>query len=217
MDRTYNAQFICPFNLVISGGSCCGKSEWAFKLIENASAMIYPNVDLIYYCYKEFSDRFNDIKGVTFFEGYDPSIISKENLKSRSCLIFLDDLMTDIESKALLDLFLVLSHHRRVYPVFITHSLFYTGMKARKTIMDSTTYNIIMKNNRDRLSVRTLASQMYPGQTKWFMEAYDYATRDSFSYLLIDSKNTQADELRLRTRIFPNEDQICFIPNIKAG
>ena len=216
MEKTYTTQFITPCNVLISGASNSGKSEWVFRLIQNASTMIYPNVDLIYYCYKEFSERFNDIKGVSFFEGFDESIISKENLQSRSVLLILDDLLGDLDSKLLSDLFLVYSHHRKIMPCVITHSLFYPGLKCRKLIMDSTTYNIIMKNNRDKASVRCFASQVFPGQTKWFMEAYNYATKDSYSYLLVDSKNTQADELRLRTRVFPGEDQICFIPNIKG-
>ena len=215
MEKTYNAQFITPMNMVLTGPSNCGKSEFIFRVIQNADTMIYPKVDMIYYCYKEFSERFNDIKGVTFFEGFDESIISKENLKSRSVFLILDDLLGDIDPKILSDIFLVLSHHRRVSVCLITHSLFYPGLKCRKLIMDSTTYNIIMKNNRDKLSVRTLASQMFPGETKWFMEAYNYATKDNYSYLLVDSKNTQADELRLRTRVFLGEDQICFVPNIK--
>ena len=73
-----------------------------------------------------------------------------------------------------------------------------------------------MKNPRDKSSTRILGSQMFTGQTKWFMEAYSYATRESYSYLLIDSKPTQADNLRLRANIFPGEDMICFIPNIKG-
>ena len=80
----------------------------------------------------------------------------------------------------------------------------------------NTAYNIIMKNPRDKSSIRTLGSQMFPGQNAWFMEAYNHATKDSYSYLVIDSKPTQSDELRLRTNIFPGEDMICFIPNIKG-
>ena len=217
MEKTYNAQFLAPFNMVVSGGSYSGKSEWVFRLITHAKEMIQPNVDLIYYCYKEYSDRFNDIKGVTFFQGFEESIISKENLKSKSCLLILDDLMCDINEKILLDLFLVYSHHRSVYPIFICHSLYHSGLKCNRTISLSTTYNVIMKSNRDKSSIRVLASQMFPGQVKWFVEAFSYATRDNFSYIVVDSRSTQADELRVRTRVFPGEDMICFIPNIKAS
>ena len=89
--------------------------------------------------------------------GLDKSITSKENLKSRSVFLILDDLLGDIDPKILSDIFLVLSHHRRVSVCLITHSLFYPGLKCRKLIMDSTTYNIIMKNNRVNPSVSLMS------------------------------------------------------------
>ena len=98
MEKTYNTQFNQPFNIVISGQTESGKSEWTFRLIRNAHAMISPPVDLIYYVYKKWQDSFKELSGVSFFEGYDDSIISKENLKNRSVLLVLDDLMTDIPS-----------------------------------------------------------------------------------------------------------------------
>ena len=75
-----------PFNIVISGSSNTGKSEWVLKLIENASTMISPPVDLIIYCYKEFQARFKRVKGVIFHEGFDKSLVSKEKLQNRSVL-----------------------------------------------------------------------------------------------------------------------------------
>ena len=216
MEKTYNTQFIAPFNLVVSGPSSGGKTELVLKLIEHADVMISPKPDLIYYCYKVYQNRFKDVKGVSFFEGYDESIISEENLKSRSVFLILDDLMCDIPEKSLLDLFLVYSHHKRVFPCFICHNLYYSGLKNMRTISLSTTYNIILRNPRDKSGIRTLAAQLYPSQTKWFLEAYEFATSQSYSYILLDSKPTQADEVRVRTRILPGEDMICFIPHIKA-
>ena len=215
MEKTYNTQLICPFSMVISGSSNTGKSELVMKLIEHAPVMISPPVDLIYYCYKIHQDRFNDVKGVTFFENFDESIISEENLKGRSVMLILDDMMTDIPEKTLLDLFLV-GRHKHVYPIFICHNLYYSGLKSMRTISLNTSYNIIMKNPRDKSSTRVLGSQMFTGQTPWFMEAYSYATREPWSYIFIDSKATQADECRVRSRIFPGDDIICFVPHIKA-
>ena len=216
MEKTYCTQFICPFNMVISGSSNTGKTEFVMRLIKYNKELITPPVDKIYYCYKEYQEKFKEVEGVEFFEGFDESIISKENLEGGSVLLILDDLMTQIQENILLDIFLVYSHHRKVYPVFVCHNLYYSGLKNMKTISLNTTYNVIMKNPRDKSSTRILGSQMFTGQTKWFMEAYSYATRESYSYLLIDSKPTQADNLRLRANIFPGEDMICFIPNIKG-
>ena len=215
MEKTYNVQFTQPFNMVISGSSNTGKSEWVFRLIENAAIMISPPVDLIIYCFKEYQSRFKDIKGVNFHSGFDESLISKEKLQDRSVLLILDDLMTTIDSDILLNIFTVLSHHRKINPIFICHNLYFSGLKCMRTISLNTAYNVIMKNPRDKSSIECLGRQMFPGQSKFFMESYNFATRKSYSYLVIDSKPTQDDDLRLRTNVFPGEQMICFIPNKK--
>jgi len=214
MEKTYNVQFTQPFNIVISGSSNTGKSEWVLKLIENASTMISPPVDLIIYCYKEFQARFKRVKGVIFHEGFDESLVSKEKLQNRSVLLILDDLMTSIKSDVLLNIFLVMSHHRRVNPVYICHNLYYSELKCMRTISLNTTYNVIMKNPRDKSSIECLGRQMFPGDSRWFMESYNHAcSLNLFSYLVIDSKSTTPDEIRLRTNIWPGQDTICYVSN----
>ena len=66
MAKTYNIQFRQPFNMVISGSSNSGKTEFVFRLIKHADVMISPPVDLIIYCYNEYQNRFKEIKGVYF-------------------------------------------------------------------------------------------------------------------------------------------------------
>ena len=123
--------------------------------------------------------------------------------------------MTCIDSDVLLNIFTVLSHHRKVNPIFICHNLYYSGLKCMRTISLNTSFNVIMRNPRQKSSIEVLGRQLFPGQSKFFMEAYCYATRKSYSYLFIDSTPTQDDDLRLRANIFPGEDMICFIPNKK--
>ena len=213
MEKTYNTQFNQPFNIVVSGQTESGKSEFCLKLIKNAHAMISPPVDLIYYVYKEWQDKFKQIQGVSFFKGYDDSIISKENLKNRSLLLILDDQMTDIPSDSLQNIFLV-GRHDKINPVFLSHNLYYPGLKCMRTISLNTKYNIIFKNPHDKSAVRVLASQMYPGKSKWFMEAFDHVTNGKWTYLLVDCKPDQEEEIRLRTRIWPGEDQITYIATV---
>ena len=211
--KTYDAILIQPFNLVISGATSSGKNEWCYRLIANASEMISPPVDLIYFCYKVYQEKFKTLKGVQFFEGFDPLIVSKQQLKGKRVLLILDDLMMSIKPDVLLDLFTVQSHHAGVNPVFICHNLYYSNQKSARTVNLNTTYNCILKNPRDKSSINCLGSQMFPGESKYFLESYSIATKDSFSYLWIDSKPNQDEKLRLRTRIFPGEDQVCFVSN----
>ena len=55
---------------------------------------------------------------------------------------------------------------------------------------------------------------MYPGRVKFFQEVYNDATKEKWGYLFIDLKPDTSDELRLRTKIFPGENPIVYVPKL---
>ena len=65
---------------------------------------------------------------------------------------------------------------------------------------------MLFKNPRDKLQILTLAKQMYPGQTDFFLNEYEEAVKRPFGYLLIDLKTTTQDNCRLRTNVLPIEE-----------
>ena len=73
-------------------------------------------------------------------------------------------------------------------------------------------YLVLFKNARDATQISHLAGQMYPGKSKFMIEAYRDATSSPFSYLLIDLKQATEDKLRLRTNIFPGETTYVYVP-----
>ena len=78
---------------------------------------------------------------------------------------------------------------------------------------------VLFKNPRDKLQILTLAKQMYPGQTDFFLNQYEEVVKRSFGYLLIDLKTTTytQDNCRLRTNVLPSEEgfnQAGFQENI---
>ena len=68
-------------------------------------------------------------------------------------------------------------------------------------------YLVIFKNPRDANQLATLARQMYPGNSKFLIEAFGDATRKPYGYLLIDLKPDTED----RIRIFSDESQIVYV------
>ena len=67
------------------------------------------------------------------------------------------------------------------------------------------------------MQILTLAKQMYPGQTDFFLNQYEEAVKRPFDYLLIDLKTTTQDNCRLRTNVLPSEEgfnQAGFKENI---
>jgi len=69
-----------------------------------------------------------------------------------------------------------------------------------------------MKNPSDKLQVKNLGLQLFPG-SKHFEEAFTDATNQPYGYLLIDLTQTTPDNMRLRGNIFPNKDgMVVYIP-----
>ena len=66
---------------------------------------------------------------------------------------------------------------------------------------------VLFKNPRDKLQILTLAKQMYPGQTDFFINQYEEVVRRPFGYLLVDLKTTTQDNCRLRTNVLRGEEQ----------
>ena len=93
------------------------------------------------------------------------------------------------------DLFTEGAHHHKC--IFIIQNLFFQGKQSR-TISVNANYFILMKNLRDR--------QVYPRKSHIFSEAYERATMRAHGYLVVDLYPATSDSCRLRTDIFPGEN-----------
>ena len=79
----------------------------------------------------------------------------------------------------------------------------------------NTHYIVLFKNPRDAGRVATLARQMYPGKSKFLVEAYKDATTEPHGYLLIDLKQETDESYRIRTKIFPDDEmQYAYVPKV---
>ena len=52
----------------------------------------------------------------------------------------------------------------------------------------------------------TLAKQMYPGQTNFFINQHEEAVKRPFGYLLVDLKTSTPDNCRMRTNVLPGKE-----------
>jgi len=102
------------------------------------------------------------------------------------------------------------SHHRNVSVVYLTQNLFPKNKFAR-TMSLNAHYMVLFKNPRDATQFANLARQIYPKRSQFAVEAYKDATREPYSYLLVDLRPEQDDDLRLRTTIFPGETHYIYI------
>ena len=118
------------------------------------------------------------------------------------------------KDQRIVNLFSRSSHHRNLS--VIVQNLFHQGKGSRSISLNSH-YLVLLKNARDKLQILTLAKQMHPGQTDYFLNQYEEAVKRPFGYLLIDLKTTTQDNCRLRTNVLPSEEgfnQAGFQENI---
>ena len=130
---------------------------------------------------------------------------------SKYILIILDDLMQDCgRDVGVLDIFTTNSHHKNISVIYVTQNIFCNSKNSR-TISLNCQYMILTNNPRDRLQIKILGKQMFPGETGYFSESYnDAVTSKKFGYLTIDMTQETDDENRVQTGIFDNEERIIY-------
>jgi hypothetical protein len=205
-------KFHHPFTMVVSGGTGSGKTRWLMRFLEHSDEMCDMQLT-IFYCYGEANEYTLELEnrgGVKTNQGV-PSEhqIKYEAMKSGGkLLLVLDDLLLNLKSTFLDTLFTKGSHNWNVSVVLVTQHLF---AKELRTARNNAHYVVLMRNLAGELQARNIGVQLFPKRLPYFMEAYSDATRDNYSYLLIDMHPKTDDKLRLRTYIFPGEITIVYI------
>lgn len=196
-----------PFSCLIAGPSQCGKSQFVFRILRDVDKMLCPPPERVIYYFAERQPDFDDIHYVEFYEGM-PSSSELEQL--HDCLIVFDDMMGEINNK-ISNIFTRGSHHINISIIFVVQNIFHKNPFMR-TISLNAKYLVIFRNLRDNSQFKQIANQIYPNRAKYACESYISATSCPYGYLLIDLTSDQDELLRLRTNIFPSEQQVVFVP-----
>jgi hypothetical protein len=204
-----DVRFKAPFTACLSAGTKCGKTEWAKKFVKNASTMIHPPPDKIYWAYGEWQEGYKALEDTVIFIDGVPDLELFKSDKSTNKLLICDDLMQAYgkNKDELIALFCKGSHHWNLSILHILQNLFFSNMRTARV---NSHYMILMKNPSDRLQLMTLANQIFPRKQKRLIEAYDDACSQQYGYLLLDLEPSTPDNIRLRTNIFPG-DNYCIV------
>jgi len=135
-------------------------------------------------------------RGLPDFEDFDGS---------EPVLLVIDDLMNET-NESIADLFTKGSHHRKVSVLFLVQNLFHKN-KYIRTISLNAHYMILFKNPSDVSQFSSLAQQMCPTKFAFAVEAYE-----PYSYLFVDLRPKQDEDLRLRTNVFLGETHYVYVP-----
>jgi GTPase SAR1 family protein len=197
--------------VIVSGPSGSGKTNWLIQLLKNRSKIL-PPPERIIFCYSIWQPAYDlimkEVPNVFFVKGaHDASKIDT----SRRTLLILDDLLHDIESKDLADIFIRGCHHCNITVIFITQNLFFR-FKDSRTISLNAKYFVLFNNPRDVRQIQCLAYQMYSNKKdiSYFLDSYKKATSKPYGYLFVDLTQTTPDQFRLRADIF-NESETIYI------
>ena len=215
---TRNDILIKPTSTIcITGPSKCGKTFFVINLLKNRRT-VYQNGDYpirILFCYAVYQTAYEELRdevdGIQFHEGLPDIQTVNQFADDRHNLIVLDDMMKEaLNNRSIEKLFTVGSHHRKLSVCFISQNLFEGGKHAR-TISLNTEYYVVFKNPRDGGQLATLARQMGNHYPQAIVEAYnDITRRTPYGYLFLDMTQNCSEDLRIRTKIFPDEYTIVY-------
>lgn len=191
-----------PFTAIISGPTGSGKTFLTRNILcDHESLMNMKNIRVIW-CYGIWQDTYELPLSSGVMLEYSKGLVGEDHLKeSKPDVVVVDDLMSELgDNKSMANMFTRLSHHMNISVIFIIQNIFHQG-KVMRNISLNAQYIFLLKSRRDLVQVSFLAKQLFPERTKFFMEAYEDATKVPFGYLLIDLKPNTPEQLRLRTRI----------------
>lgn len=193
-----------PATCIVSGGTGSGKSVFTRSLIESHRSTFQhlPKIPKVVWCYGIFQDAFRiPIKNTAskFHEG----LVTEDYLKMyKPDILVIDDMMREKANDTFVhNLFTKISHHMNISVIFITQNMYEKGQCLMKR---NAHYLVVMRSPSDKSQILTLARQLYPGSSKFFLESYSDATRNKFGYLLVDVSPNSEEEFRLQTDILPN-------------
>jgi Poxvirus A32 protein len=207
-----------PFNLLVSGPSKSGKTTFVSNLLKTSEDMFHtkPKYILLYYAndqplYQELyrSKLINEMINFNDAEPNYQEIYDKvEPFKNdNGSLIIFDDTLSDIKP-GFEKIFQVLGHHTNCSLIYLSQNLFYNS-KTFRNLSLQLDYIVLMRNQRDASQIRSLSTQLCPGNPQYITEAYRKATQQPFTYLFVDCGANSLKELRLRSHIFPHESPYC--------
>lgn len=200
-----------PFTCMVVGPTKAGKTMFVKQLIENKDIMITPDIDKILWYYTENQPLYKSLKNcVQFIEG-SPDLGKLKTYDGANKLIVLDDLMYETKGNSgLLKLFTRGCHHWNISVIQIVQNMFFEGLRTSRINSD---YLVLFKNPADRLQAGILARQLFPKNTKYFLESYADATANPHGYLFIDLTQYTPENYRLKTDIF-SQTPTLYIPEV---
>lgn len=199
-EHDVNLDLKAPFTMMIVGPTGSGKTVFVLKMMRRAHQITdYPPAEIIV-CYSVWQPIYDSMRSISTPVRFHEGVLSSEDLPTdrKHRWIIVDDLMTEStnssHSKDMANMFTRESHHRNMSVLFVSQNLFPRGGRV---LSINSHYIVLFKNPRDSSSIMHLAKQISPGNVSHVVDSYKNATREPYSYLLLDLKQETSDSYRL--------------------
>jgi len=203
------------FIVAPSGG---GKTELTKQLLKHADDMFKVPPSKIYFCYSMwqniYSEMQNEVNNIQFYQGF-PSMddLNDWGTEEGHKILVLDDLMIKgVDSEELIHMMCVGSHHFNFTVIFLLQNVFQKGKSMRTASLNCHCF-LLFDSKRDPSQIAILGRQIFPGNSKYFLDAYQKAIAlKPFNFLLVDLSPRSDKSYQLRTNILPGQDTIVYQP-----
>ena len=220
-----NLVFKHPATIIVAGPSSSGKTVFTTKVLQNRDKMFDKKIDEVIWCYgckTQALDTLQEKLGhdvkLRLHKGLpDIDKLRRMDHSINRCLV-IDDLMIkeskkDKQTNVLTDLFVRGSHHYSMSCFYLVQNVFAQN-KDMRTVYLNSMYKILFQSPGDQTQITTINSRMFPGHPRFLQEAMEDATQhQSHGYLVIDVHPRTDNRLRVRSQVFPGEQNIIYRPS----
>ncbi len=214
IDTSKTFKLLHPFSMTVAGIGQSGKTEFVKRLILNSKEIIIPSPDQIVISYTENQEAYTDIcnqqTNVKLIKGLDFELDDFDSQKN-SLLILDDQMCSIVQSEKIQELLTRGVHHRSISVIMLTQNLFPQG-KHGKTIRLNCHYIVVMKSPTFASQINCLSRQIFPNTPNFFSDAYKKATKEPYSYLLLNLHPRCEDQYRVIQVILGEANKYIFLP-----
>ena len=211
---------------MLAGPSSCGKSTFVKNSIKHRNVMFNRNIDNVYivcaniqFIYEDLIQT-GDVKEIYYKMPSKSQIIEIAEIgrKQGGTILVLDDILSELAKSNILiqEIFTEIAHHYDLTVVLCVQNMFFQKPIFR-TISLNSKYIVAFKHPRDTKQINVIAHRCHVKNPKLVTDAYNDATRLPYTYLFMDFTQKTEDFLRIRTNIFPNENDdilsTIYLPN----
>ena len=154
----------------------------------------------------------NFIEGIpdidTLMSMIDYNVLSAPSSSLNHQLLIFDDLLSEIVSRKdtlMSQLMTVLGHHKNLSIILVSQMLFKPGDYKYSILTENVHYLLLFKSPRNSSKIIHLAKQISPYDIEFIVKSYKEATREPYSYLFFDFRQSTPEDIRIRSKIFPSQ------------